>query len=190
MSQAVTTPYVPLEDYFERETGASTEDDKHEWSDGVVYAMARGTIEHGRITVSVTIALGAALPRDCRGYGSETMLYVAAAKLSTYADLTIVCGPPQTHRVQKNGRSLGEAIVNPAVIVEVLSDSTERYDRDGKFQAYKQSASLEEYILVSQDERIVEIFRRADNWAGEVKRAGEEVTVHGVHVRVDAIYGD
>jgi Uma2 family endonuclease len=64
------------------------------------------------------------------------------------------------------------------------------YDRDGKFQAYKQIASLEEYVLVSQDERCVEVFRRAHGWRGEILTAGATFIVHGASVAVDAVYGD
>jgi Uma2 family endonuclease len=156
--------------------------------DGVVYAMPLGTPEHGRLTASVTIALGA-LPPDCRVYSSDTMLYVKAAELATYADVSVVCGPLESIAVRKNGRSLGQAVTNPTVVIEVLSDSTERYDRDGKFNAYKALPSLREYVLISQEERRIEVFRRADGWAGEAKRAGEAVTVHGTPLDVDRIYG-
>jgi Uma2 family endonuclease len=74
------------------------------------------------------------------------------------------------------------------VIVEVLSESTERYDRDGKFNAYKALPSLREYVLISQDERRIEVFRRADGWAGEAKRAGETITIHGTLIQVDEIF--
>ena len=132
MSQAGGSPYVPLEDYFEAEVGAPTEAPKHEWFDGVVYAMSRGTPEHGRLTASITIALGSVIAPTCRVYASDTMLYIASAKLSTYADASIVCGPVETITVKKNGRSIGQAVTNPSVIIEVLSEATERYDRDAK----------------------------------------------------------
>lgn len=73
----------------------------------------------------------------------------------------------------------------------MLSESTERYDRDGTFQAYKQLRSLREYVLVSQDERQIEVHRRDDAgaWSCEVGRAGATITVHGAAVAVDAVYG-
>lgn len=176
-----------FEDYFEAEVACAEDAPKHEWVDGVVYAMSRGTPEHGRLTANVTIALGA-LPADCRVYSSDTMLYVAAVELATYADVSVVCGPLESMTVRKNGRSLGQAVTNPTIVIEVLSESTERYDRDGKFNAYKALPSLREYVLISQDDRRVEVFRRADGWTGEARRAGETVTVHGTRLEVDSIY--
>lgn len=188
MRQAVVSPYIKFEDYFAAEVGADAGAPKHEWFDGVVYAMSRGAPEHGRLTSNVTIALGNALPPDCQIYSSDTMLYIASAHLATYADASVVCGPLETIAVKKNGRSLGQAITNPTVIVEVLSESTERYDRDGKFQLYQQIASLQDYVLVSQRERKVEVFRRKVDWAGDVARAGQSIAIHGAAVSVDRIY--
>jgi Uma2 family endonuclease len=168
MGQAAASAYVSLEDYFEAEVGAAAEAPKHEWFDGVVYAMSRGTPEHGRLTSRATIVLGNALPADCQVYSSDTMLFIEPADLATYADVNVVCGPLETRTVRKNGKSLGQAVTNPIVIVEVLSEATERYDRDGKFQAYTRIASLREYVLISQDEPRIEVFRRSDGWVGEV----------------------
>lgn len=188
MNQAASAPYVSLEDYFEAEVNAAEGDPKHEWFDGVVYAMSRGTPEHGRLASSITIELGRALPADCRAYSSDTMLYIERASLSTYADASVVCGSVETVTVRKNGRSLGQAVTNPAIVIEILSESTERYDRDAKFKAYKQLPTLEEYVLVSQGERRVEVFRRRDGWAGEARGPGEDIEIHGVRVEVDRLY--
>ncbi len=75
--------------------------------------------------------------------------------------------------------------------VEVLSESTERYDRDGKFQAYKQVASMTEYVLVAQDARRLEVYRRAPDgaWSREVAGPGERLTIHGSSVATDDVYG-
>lgn len=189
MGRAAASVYVELEDYFEAESSATDATPKREWCDGVVYAMSRGTPEHGRLTSRATIALGNVLPAGCNVYSSDTMLFVEPARLATYADLSVVCGPVETITVRKNGKSLGLAVVNPTVIVEVLSETTERYDRDGKFQAYKQLASLREYVLVSQDEARIEVFRRADDWLGVVARGGESVCILGADVSVDDVYG-
>jgi Uma2 family endonuclease len=188
MSQAAASAFVPLEDYFEAEVEAAAEAPKHEWFDGVVYAMSRGTPEHGRLTSRATIVLGNALPAECQVYSSDTMLFIEPANLATYADLSVVCGPLETFTVRKNGKSLGQAVTNPVVLVEVLSDATERYDRDGKFQAYKRIVSLREYVLISQEEPRIEVFRRDDGWAGEVGGRGMVIRIHGASVDVDAIY--
>jgi Uma2 family endonuclease len=188
MQQAVVAAHVAFDDYFEAETTAQDDAPRHEWLDGVVYAMSRGTPEHARLVSRLTVALGTALPEGCQLYASDLMLSIPAAGLATYADLSVVCGALETLTARKNGRSLGQAVTNPVLVVEVLSESTERYDRDGKFQAYKQIASLEEYVLVSQDERKVEVFRRKDGWSGEVAASGAVIVVHGVDVDVDRLY--
>lgn len=189
MVQAATSSYLPFEDYAERELGREPSSPKHEWVQGVVYAMSRGTPEHGRLTARVTIALGQLLTRGCEVYSADTMLFVEAVDLATYADASIVRGTAQTREVKKNQRSLGHAITNPTVIVEVLSESTERYDRDGKFQAYQRIASLEEYVLVSQDVQRVEVFRRRDGWQGEAAGLGETIAIHAVPIPASVLYG-
>lgn len=179
---------VSYEDYLLAETAG---EEKHEWSDGVVYAMSRGTPEHARLSLRAGRLLGNALAKDCEVYSSDLMIFVEEARLSTYADATVVCGPLDTKKVVKNGKAIGEAVTNPTVIVEVLSDSTERYDRDGKFNAYRKLASFEEYVLVSQYERLVEVYRRDPSgaWSVEVSRAGASFTVHGARIAVDDLYG-
>jgi Uma2 family endonuclease len=188
MGQAAASPYVSFEDYFEAEVTCPEDAPRHEWFDGVIYAMSRGTPEHGRLTSRATIVLGNALPADCQIYSSDTMLYIEPAKLATYADAIVVCGPLATEMVRKNGKSLGRAVTNPTIIIEILSESTERYDRDGKFQAYKQLPSLREYVLVSQDLQQVEVFRRSQAWAGDVAGSGQDIIVHGASISVDAVY--
>jgi len=188
MRQAAVSAYVKLEDYFEREASCGADAPRHEWFDGVVYAMSRGTPEHGRLTSSVTIALGNVLPPDCQLYAVDTMLCIPAANLATYADASVVCGPLETLTVRKEGRSLGQAVTNPIVIIEVLSESTERYDRDGKFQLYRQIASLREYVLIAQDARRIEVFRREQAWHGEVAGPGDAIRIHGGVVEVDRVY--
>jgi Uma2 family endonuclease len=186
---AASPTTISFEEYLELEEKSN--DVKHEWCDGVIYAMSRGTPEHGRVTAGMIGALRNALKGECVTYASDTMLYVEAARLSTYADASVVRGPLETKKVVKNGRSLGEAVTNPTVIVEVLSEATERYDRDGKFQAYKTITSLREYVLVSQEERRIEVYRRDDSgrWSFEVGRAGGRVQVHGAPIVVDDVYG-
>lgn len=97
-------------------------------------------------------------------------------------------GPSSPH--DKNGKSIGAAIVNPVVVVEVLSESTERYDRDGKFEAHAKLPSLEAYVLVSQDQRRIEVRTRdGERWRTQVGATGQTVRIHGREFAVDAIYG-
>jgi Uma2 family endonuclease len=191
MNAAVPT-YTSYEDYLALEEARRDDDVKHEWCDGAVYSMSRGTPEHGRLTANIGFLLVGLLRGKCTSFASETMIFVERAKLSTYADFSFVCGEVEQKTViNKNGVSLGVAITNPTVIVEVLSDSTERYDRDGKFNAYKLLPSLEEYVLVSQHEPSVEVYRRDSNGSWtivETAKAGGSVTVHGARVAVADVY--
>jgi Uma2 family endonuclease len=93
--------------------------------------------------------------------------------------------------VVRGGRTIGEAVTNPALVVEVLSDSTEGYDRGEKFAHYMRLASLREYVLISQHERRIEVFRRPagrGHWPHEIARGAEAMTLQGAAIRVDDIY--
>ena len=177
--------FTPFDEYLALESNSDT---KHEWINGLIYAMSRGTPEHGRLSA----AMMRALPQtaDCRVYSSDTLLYVEKAQHSTYADASIVCGAILTRGAKdKNGKRLGEAITNPRVVVEVLSKSTEHRDRNERFALFQQLESLEEYVLVSQDERRIEVRRREGrNWSTEARGAGETIRIHGLDISVDAIY--
>jgi Uma2 family endonuclease len=183
---AASPSYTSFEDYLVAEGSSEL---KHEWCDGVVYAMSRGTPEHARLSARMIQVLGGSLEKSCTVYSSDMMLYVEAAHLSTYADASVVCGALETKNVRKNGKSLGEAVTNPTIIIEILSESTERYDRDGKFQAYKRLESLEEYVLVAQDDRRIEVYRREDGkWVCETGGPGDTVTIHRAKVAVSDVY--
>ena len=189
MTAVSASDYVPY-DVFLRQEQESV--DRHEWVNGAVYAMSRGTPEHARLTNRVVAkVLTPLLDEGCESFSSDAPIFIEAAQQHTYADASLVCGPLVTRTVHdKNGKSLGEAIVNPALIVEVLSDATERYDRDGKFEAYRRLPSFEEYVLVSQTERRVEVRTRdGERWTTQIGRAGETVRIHGRAVSVDTIYG-
>ena len=184
-SPASETVLVPFEEYLVMEAAS---DIKHEWINGLVYAMSRGTPEHGRLSAAMMRALPET--EQCRVYSSDTLIYIEKAEHSTYADASIVCGAILTRGAKdKNGKSLGEAITNPRVVVEVLSKSTEHRDRNERFRLFQKLDSLEEYVLVSQDEPCIEVRRRSGrNWISHTARAGETVTIHSAAISVDAIY--
>jgi Uma2 family endonuclease len=185
MTTAAHLTFTPFAEYLELEARS---DVKHEWINGHVYAMSRGTPEHGRLTAAIVRALPST--DDCRIYSSDTLLYIESAQHSTYADASIVCGAIVTRGAKdKTGKTLGEAITNPTVVVEVLLKSTERRDRTERFVLFQQLDSLEEYVLVSQDELQIEVRRRQGrNWIAQVGRAGETVQIHGQEIEVDSIY--
>jgi Uma2 family endonuclease len=150
--------------------------------------MAGGSLEHGRLAGNVNAALKAALA-TCEVFQSDAMIYVRASKLSTYADVTVVCGAVESQKVERSGRVISEALLNPTVIVEVLSDSTEDYDRGEKFAHYMSIPSLKEYVLVSQNTSRVEVFRRPErgHWLHAISRTGEDIEIAGRMISVDAI---
>lgn len=185
MTNAPQLSYTSFADYLALEADSEV---KHEWIHGLVYAVSRGTPEHGRLSAAIVRALPQT--EDCRVYSSDTLLYIEKAEHSTYADASIVCGAILTRGAKdKNGKSLGEAVANPTVVVEVLSKSTERRDKNERFVLFQQLESLEEYVLVSQDERRIEVRRRSErDWTFDVKHGGETVRIHGVEIAVDAVY--
>jgi Uma2 family endonuclease len=185
MSTPARIPFTPFDAYLELE---SSGDVKHEWVNGLIFAMSRGTPEHGRLSAAIVRALPQTA--QCRVYSSDTLLFIERAQHSTYADASIVCGAILTRGAKdKNGKSLGEAITNPSVVVEVLSKSTEQRDRSDRFVLFQQLDSLEEYVLISQDERRIEVRRRdGRNWSTETHVSGETIRVHGLDIDVDAIY--
>jgi len=178
--------YVAYEEYLAAEQKSDT---KHEWLDGVVYAMAGGTLEHSRLAQNMGAALKTALS-GCDVFQSDAMTFVRATQLSTYADVAVVCGPVESQKIERNGRVLGEALLNPTVLVEVLSETTEEYDRGEKFAHYMRIPSLREYVLVSQDTPRIEVFRRPErgHWLREEARAGGTIAISGRTLHVDDIY--
>jgi Uma2 family endonuclease len=184
MSDAAKRVRVPYEEYLREER---LEQQKHEWIDGEVYAMAGGTLEHARLQAAVSRVLGNALAgRPCIVYSSDARVRSPAGKMATYPDVTVVCGRPET------GSDDSDGLLNPTLIVEVLSTSTEAYDRGTKFQRYRKIPSLREYVLVSQGAPCIEVFRRVqgDRWELSEARAGELLTFEsiGCTISVDEIY--
>ncbi len=185
MATTAQIRFTPFDEYLVLESSSET---KHEWINGLIYAMSRGTPEHGRLCAAMVRALPQS--SECRIYSSDTLLYIERAQHSTYADASIVCGAVLTRGAKdKNGKSLGDAITNPRVVVEVLSKSTEQRDRNERFSLFQQLDSLEEYVLVSQDERRIEVRRRSGkNWSAESRVGGETIAIHGLQISIDSIY--
>lgn len=159
---------------------------KHELVGGEIFAMAGGTIEHAALSTAISALLVARLRGGpCRAYSSDLRIRIREANVATYADVTVVCGA-----VERDPESPTHA-TNPRVVVEVLSPSTESYDRGEKRLYYQQLPSLHEYVLVSQDRRRVELWRRdGAAWAASIHEAGAQVplTSLGIALDVDEIY--
>ena len=148
-SQARLTP----EQYLELERAAR--DARSEYYNGRMYAMSGGTHPHAIVIGNLARELGIALKKGpCVVTTSDMRVRVSKTGLYTYPDIVVVCDPPQY------GDGRHDTVLNPTLIVEVLSPSTEGYDRGFKFAQYRALESLREYGLVSQSEPRVEIFRR------------------------------
>ncbi|WP_437916937.1 Uma2 family endonuclease [Sorangium sp. So ce302] len=173
-------------EYLDQERASPT---KHQFLNGKIFAMAGGTPEHAYLCASVGAELGAQLRgRPCAVYSSDLRVRVQATGLSTYADVSVVCGRLERDLEDK------DAALNPIVLVEVLSDSTEAYDRGEKFAHYRRIPSLREYVLVSQHEQRIEVFHRNedDSWTLREARAGEGAHLEaiGCVLSVDEVYRD
>lgn len=147
---------------------------KHEYADGEVFAMSGGTYEHSLLASNVVRELGNALvDRPCDVHGADMKIKVAATKRFFYPDASVVCGAPIFADDQR------DAVLDPKVVIEVLSDSTERYDRGEKFAHYRRIESLQDYVLVSQTEPLVEHFhRQADGtWLYRALEAGGQLVL-------------
>lgn len=160
---------------------------RHEYVRGRVFAMAGGTPEHGALAAAVIRELGVALhKKKCRVYSSDLRVRVQETDLATYPDATVVCGKLETAQDDPN------AVTNPTLLVEVLSDSTEAYDRGAKAAHYRRIPSLKEYVLVAQEEKRIEVYRRSPRGSWELfeARSGEGVELDslGIRLDVDAVY--
>jgi Uma2 family endonuclease len=143
--------YTP-EEYLAFERTAKT---KHEYLDGQIYAMAGGSPQHNQICFNLAGEIHPQLKgTSCIGYTSDQKIRTELMDLFSYPDLTIVCGEPRFHDKDQ------DVILNPKVIIEVLSPNTENYDRREKFTRYQSLKSLSDYILVAQDRPGVEHFVR------------------------------
>lgn len=136
------------QEYLEMERAA---DFKSEYFAGQVYAMAGASPRHVMIVTNTAAALvGRLRGRPCYTYSSDLRLLVSPAGLYTYPDIVVVCGKPQYDDPRE------DTLLNPSLIVEVLSPSTEAYDRGAKFSQYRKLESLTDYLLISQDRALVE----------------------------------
>jgi Uma2 family endonuclease len=155
MMSSLPTYYLSPEEYLAIERSAEY---KSEYVDGVMYTMAGGSERHNLIAANIIISIGVQLRnRPCRVYPSDLKVRVPNSKRFFYPDVSVVCGETKFADDEQ------DVILNPILIVEVLSESTAAYDRGKKFLSYQQIDSLQEYLLISQDEAIVEHYVRQNN---------------------------
>jgi Uma2 family endonuclease len=147
--------YITEQEYieFERENTI-----KHEYYGGEIYAMTGASRIHNLIAGNTLASLHGQLRRKpCQVFPSDMRVKIQKTGLYTYPDLVIICGEPQF-----TDDAL-DTLLNPLVLVEILSPSTERYDRGMKFQHYRTIETLHDYILIAQDDYHIEHYSRQDN---------------------------
>lgn len=191
-SAPAAKPHTSYAEYLAAEEKSAT---KHEWLDGVVYdldaqGMAGGTPEHAGLAAAVTVLLGAQLRgKPCRVFSSDLRVRVPATGLSTYADVAVVCNKLEADPGDAN------AATNPTLLLQVLSDSTEAHDRGEKFAHYRRLPALREYVLVSQNERRIEVWRKNERGRWELAQEagpGDQAALAsiGCALAVDEVYAD
>jgi len=159
-----------------RELEQRSHDVKHEYIDGYIYAMAGGTLDHSLVAVNAVALLNDAFgDGPCIAYNSD-----ATARLSptcyTYPDATVTCDERDRGRTRE--------VQTPRLIVEVLSDTTEAYDRGDKFGYYRQCPTVQEYVLISTKCQLIEVFRRMlRGWEYQSYGPGDEVELTSIHLR-------
>lgn len=172
-------------EYLELEERSSV---KHEFIDGQVLAMPAAAPNEGALAANLIGLLhGQLRDRPCRVFTSDVRIRVAATGLATYPDVSVVCDEQLTDPEDP----VGNTLVNPAVIVEVLSPSTEAYDRGEKLGHYKLISSLRDVLHVVLEERRIEHWRRdGDQWTLHVRRGEESATLPrlGVELRLRDVY--
>ncbi len=157
--------------------------DRHEFHDGEVFAMAGGTARHNWLTARAQSVAMQALGERCFTFSSDQRVVFDEGRRYVYPDVTIVCGAVEMRA--------GDVLSNPTALIEVLSDTTEAYDRGLKWEGYQRLASLTDYLLVAQREVRIEHFRRAADrgWFYAASAAGDRITLsNGAVLEVDAIY--
>lgn len=158
--------YYTPEEYLELESAA---DYKSEYIDGKIIPMAGGSTNHNRIAGNLYAALNYAFrQQDYEVFIGDVRLWIPNKRIYTYPDVMVVAGEPEYF----NNRT--DTITNPQVIVEVLSKSTESYDREDKFRAYRTIATFEEYLLIDQTRILVEHYSKTGKKRWELREYDEE----------------
>lgn len=149
-------PRVSVEEYLEMER---VSEERHEYYDGEIFAMVGASLSHNLLVSALVKLLSTQLGTRCIVCVNDMRVHIPATGLYTYPDLLVVCEKPRF------ADERGETLLNPTVIAEVLSDSTEAYDRGKKFDHYQTLESLTDYLLVAQDEAKIEHYaRQTEGW--------------------------
>lgn len=187
MALLARQPY-DFDDYLELEASSEV---KHELLDGNAWAMAGGSPRHAAMAMRVGRLLGQALDRQpCEVFSSDMRIRVKETGLATYPDVSVICDRVELDPEDRRGHTA----INPSLLVEVLSPSTEAYDRGEKLAHYKHIPALREVMLVAHDEHRIDLWRRtATGWTQLTFHAGQAVeleSLHGIRLPVDDVYFD
>ncbi len=184
-AELISSQKMTLEEYLEFDYNAES---RYEYFDGEVIEMSGGSPEHSLLGSRLSKLLGNQLdPKGCLVYSSEVKIKVPTLLPYRYGDVSALCGQPI---YEVFGRQ--KLLVNPSLIVEMLSPSTEKYDRVSKLKAYKSIESLSEYMLVWQDKKFVMLFTKHNEkfWFQSEYVEGETLKLESLEceLRVDEIY--
>jgi Uma2 family endonuclease len=181
---AVLQNHLSIEQYLQWE---EQQEEKHEYVNGMIYEMVGATENHVSITANFTaIILTNLRGNQCKVLSSDMKVNIAVKNIYYYPDILVTCD--ERDRQSKKHKSY------PCVIIEVLSNSTEAKDRGVKFANYQTIETLQEYVLVNQQEQRIEVFRRTDRkfWLLQTYTAGELIELQSINLQIsiDAIYED
>lgn len=179
MGQPAQRTRISEQDYLAFERAA---EERHEYADGEIFAMAGGTWEHSLTASNIVGELRAALlNRPCAVHGADMRIHIPATGRYTYADVLVACGEPVFTDETR------DTLENPVVIVEVLFDSTERYDRGDKFEQYQTIPSLQDYVLASQKKPRIEHFHKQPDgsWLLRTAGPGERIVLESAACELD-----
>lgn len=163
-------------------------DARYEFIDGLVTMLAGGTVNHSRISINLLVALNSLLRgKSCMVYNLDMRMGISATRY-VYPDISVSCDS----RDQDQGDS--DIIQYPCVVFEVLSASTEAYDRGRKFDYYRACPALQEYVLVDTQLRAIDLYRRQTEnlWTFHPFRSGDEIELKGLNIRfpISSVYED
>ena len=161
---------------------------RHEFLDGRIWAMAGGSPAHARTCANIIALLNTALAdRRCSVFTTDLRIRVRATGLATYPDVSVTCGRVELDPADPRRHTA----LNPSLLVEVLSPSTEDYDRGDKLAHYQQIDSLDEVMLVDHAERKVTVWRRSEgSWHASEHTDGNVPLAIGCTLAVEAVYRD
>ncbi|MFM2302606.1 MAG: hypothetical protein RLZZ135_9 [Cyanobacteriota bacterium] len=176
------TPRFTPEEYFAWE---EQQLEKHEFIGGEVYAMSGGTVNHSQIGVNVVSLLNSHLRGSgCKTLNSDCRVNIVNSTDYTYPDVSVTC--------DDRDKNTTKYITYPCLIIEVLSDSTEAYDRGGKFRMYRQNPILQDYVLVSSEKMEIDLYRKTESGSWEIinYQVGDTIELKSVNLTfpIERIY--